>query len=237
MIIIASYGVLILIQMNQTYIGLGLSQWEQKILHYSPSFFRGLENSLYNPRHGHVQDFTILVMGNFEQILNENTSEKIKVSNANTEQIDVKDLKILDIIHSLENPRLRLGFSKLFIISRILISFPPLVQYCIIPSNSHHTSSPRPIGSNQSRKIGILDHLRKHLYVDDLMLSVDTIKEAILVRREIMDILVGMKMKIRKRASNSCNILDTIPPEDRHQTLSDSNNMISKDTKRLGVSW
>ena len=85
-----------------------------RIFHYSPLFFRGLEFSLTNPRHGHIQDFTILDMGNFEQNLNEDTSEKMKVSNANTEQLDGKDLKILDIIHSLENPRLRLGFSKLF---------------------------------------------------------------------------------------------------------------------------
>ena len=31
-------------------------------------------------------------------------------SNANTKPIGGEDLKILDIIHSLENPRLRLGF-------------------------------------------------------------------------------------------------------------------------------
>ena len=55
----------------------------------------------------------------------------MKVSNANTDQLDGKDLKILNIIHSSENPRLRLGFSKLFMISRILKSFPPMVQYCI----------------------------------------------------------------------------------------------------------
>ena len=52
---------------------------------------------------------------------------------ANTEPLDGKDLKILDIIHSLEKPRLRLGISKLFMISRILRSFPQWVQYCIIP--------------------------------------------------------------------------------------------------------
>ena len=79
--------------------------------------------------------------------------------------------------------------------------------------------------------------MRKHLYVDDLILSVDTIEEAILVRKEITDILGGMKMRIRKWASNSCEILDTIPPEDRYPTLNDTNNMISKDTKCLGVSW
>ena len=44
-------------------------------------------------------------------------------------------------------------------------------------------------------------------------------------------------MKIRKWASNSCEILDTIPPEDRYPTLNDADNMISKDTKCLGVSW
>ena len=38
-------------------------------------------------------------------------------------------------------------------------------------------------------EIWILDLMRKHLYVDDLILSVDTIEEAILVRREITDIL------------------------------------------------
>ena len=93
------------------------------------------------------------------------------------------------------------------------------------------------LAQSNPKKIWILDLLRKHLYVDDLILSVDTIEEAILVRREITDILGGMKMKIRKWASNSCEILDTIPPEDRYPTLNDANNMISKDTKCLGVSW
>ena len=46
-----------------------------------------------------------------------------------------------------------------------------------------------------------------------------------------------MKIKIRKWASNSRDILDTILPEDRYPTLNDSNNMISKDTLCLGVSW
>ena len=65
----------------------------------------------------------------------------------------------------------------------------------------------------------------------------DTIEGAILVRREITDILGEMKMKIRKWASNNDKILDTIPPEDRYPTLNDSDNLISKDTKCLGVSW
>ena len=82
-----------------------------------------------------------------------------------------------------------------------------------------------------------MELLRKHLYVDDLILSVDTIEEAILVRKEITDIFGEMKMKIRKWASNNDKILNTIPPEDRYPTLDDSDNLISKDTKCLGVSW
>ena len=42
--------------------------------------------------------------------LNLDTCEKTMLSNANTKPKGGKDLKILDIIHSLENPRLRLGF-------------------------------------------------------------------------------------------------------------------------------
>ena len=93
------------------------------------------------------------------------------------------------------------------------------------------------LAQSNPEKIWILNLLRKHLYVDDLILSVDTVDEAILVRREITDILGQIKMKIRKWASNNPDILDTIPPEDRYPTLDDSNNLISKDTKCLGVSW
>ena len=102
------------------------------------------------------------------------------------------------------------------------------------------------LAQSNPEKVWILDLLRKHLYVDDLILSVDTIEEAILVRREITDILGEIKMKIRKWASNSRDILMipspmlyryTIPPDDRYPTLDDSNNLISKDTKCLGVSW
>ena len=74
------------------------------------------------------------------------------------------------------------------------------------------------------------------MYVDDLILSEDTIEEAILVRRKITEILGEIKMR-KKWASNCRDILDTIPPEDRYPTLDNSNNLISKDTKCLGVSW
>ena len=93
------------------------------------------------------------------------------------------------------------------------------------------------VAQRNPEKRWILELLRKHLYVDDLILSVDTIEEAILVRKEITDILGEMKMKIRKWASNNDKILNTIPPEDRYPTLDDSDNLISKDTKCLGVSW
>merc|ERR1711894_168438 len=45
------------------------------------------------------------------------------------------------------------------------------------------------LAQSNPEKVWILDLLRKYLYVDDLILSVGTIEEAILVRREITDIL------------------------------------------------
>ena len=45
-------------------------------------------------------------------------------------------------------------------------------------------------------------------------------------------------MKIRKWASNSRDIIDAIPPEDRyHPTFDNTNNIISKDIKCVGSSW
>ena len=66
-------------------------------------------------------------MGHLNEQLNEDTSEKMMVSNANAEPLDGEDLKILGIIHNLEKHRLRLGISKLFIISM----GHQWVQYCI----------------------------------------------------------------------------------------------------------
>ena len=50
----------------------------------------------------------VIVIHNF----NEDASEKMKVSNAITELLDGKELKILDIFRSLEKPRLHLGTSE-----------------------------------------------------------------------------------------------------------------------------
>ena len=44
-------------------------------------------------------------------------------------------------------------------------------------------------------------------------------------------------MKIKKLSSNSRDILNTIPSGDTYPTLDDSNGLISKDTRCLGVSW
>ena len=49
-----------------------------RIFHYSPSFLQRLDINLYNPGHGHVQDFTILDMGKFNQYFSQDTSEKCR---------------------------------------------------------------------------------------------------------------------------------------------------------------
>ena len=47
------------------------------------------------------------------------------------------------------------------------------------------------------------------------MVSVDTIEEAIILRKEATEIFSEMKMKIRKWASNCEKVLKSIPEEDR----------------------
>ena len=87
----------------------------------------------------------------------------------------------------------------------------------------------------------------EHLYVDDLIVSVDTIAEAIMLREEINSIFGEIHMEIKKWASNSKEVLQTIPEKDLYpyeQKEADSTNLtfldgaiISKDTKCLGMSW
>ena len=43
--------------------------------------------------------------------------------------------------------------------------------------------------------------IREHLYVDDLIVSVDTVAEAILLRKEISSIFGEIHVKIKKWAS------------------------------------
>ena len=62
----------------------------------------------------------------------------------------------------------------------------PFLALATIHHHLDHLAQCNPV------EIWILDLLRKHLYVYDLILSVDTIKEAILVQKEIMHILGGM---------------------------------------------
>ena len=90
-------------------------------------------------------------------------------------------------------------------------------------------------------------------YVDDTIGSVDTVMEAMLVRSIATDIFSQMKMKIRKWATNSQELLKTLPEDDRYpfepigksgqdekftfQETIDDSNIIIKDTKCLGMSW
>ena len=89
--------------------------------------------------------------------------------------------------------------------------------------------------------------IREHLYVDDLIVSVDTVAEAIMLRKEISSIFGEIHMEIKKWASNSEEVLQTIPEKDLYpyeQKGTESNNLtfldstiISKDTKCLGMCW
>ena len=56
--------------------------------------------------------------------------------------------------------------------------------------------------------------IREHLYVDNLIVSVDTVAEAIMLRKEISSIFGEIHMEIKKWASNSEEVLQTIPEKD-----------------------
>ena len=94
--------------------------------------------------------------------------------------------------------------------------------------------------------------IKENLYVDDLVLSLSSEKEAIKIRKEITDIFRGMKMKIRKWASNSSRVLATIPRDDLYpyetkqlvetdagleKEMNFSESLISKATKIMGMAF
>ena len=53
--------------------------------------------------------------------------------------------------------------------------------------------------------------IKEHLYVNYLIVSLDTIAEAIMLRKEISSIFGEIHMETKTRASNSEEVLQTIP--------------------------
>ena len=68
--------------------------------------------------------------------------------------------------------------------------------------------------------------IKDHLYVDDLLGAVDSVEEAIELRKQIQRIFSMMKMKITKWSSNTPSLLKTIPK----QELSSHEEVVPKDT-------
>ena len=89
--------------------------------------------------------------------------------------------------------------------------------------------------------------IKEHLYVDDLIGSIDEEEEAITLRKQIQKIFEMMQMKITKWSSNSTRLLKTIPKEIRspYEEVGDKPNeiifgdpeIVSLTTKCLGMSW
>ena len=92
--------------------------------------------------------------------------------------------------------------------------------YLAIATVHYHLSK---ISKENPQKKELCQLLKESLYVDDLITGVNTVEEAIELRREVTEIFQGMKMMIRKWATNSHELLETIPEEDRYpfEPLSD----------------
>ena len=123
--------------------------------------------------------------------------------------------------------------------------------YLAIATVHHHLDK---VAKEEPQKEGLCQLLKESLYVDDLITGVNTVEEAIKMRKNVTDIFRGMKMTIRKWATNSHELLKTIPEDNRYpfEALTDEDSdglnvtffddqditsCISKDTKCLGMSW
>ena len=109
------------------------------------------------------------------------------------------------------------------------------------------------IAKEQPEKREICQMIKDSLYVDDFIAGADEVDEAILLRKNVTQIFLEMKMAIRKWATNSHELLETIPEDDRYPfepidgpskfndltfvEQQDHFGVIAKDTKCLGMSW
>ena len=123
--------------------------------------------------------------------------------------------------------------------------------YLAIATVHHHLNK---VAKEQPKKQELCRLLKDSLYVDDLITGANSVPEAIELRQDVTKIFEGMKMTIRKWATNSHELLETIPENDRYPfepinsdssddpTVTfidnqDATNIITKDTKCLGMSW
>ncbi len=99
---------------------------------------------------------------------------------------------------------------KVYRFKRVLIGAndSPCIAISVVHHHLEKIAKEKPHLSNLCKLI------KNNLYVDDLVISLKTEDEAIKMRREISEIFKSMKMKIRKWASNSTKVLQTIPKED-----------------------
>ena len=82
------------------------------------------------------------------------------------------------------------------------------------------------------------------IYIDDVLLSLKNVEEAIEVRQQISNIFAKAGMTMRKWVSSNSEVLAPIPPGHRApmEDLSfaqdnDNDHSLSKPTKVIGISW
>jgi len=84
-----------------------------------------------------------------------------------------------------------------------------------------------------------IDTIQNCFYVDDCLTSAPTVKEAATLRHEICQLLSKGGFKIMKWTSNSRQVIESIPPQERSKELKDLN--LSSDRlpkeQSLGLQW
>ena len=133
---------------------------------------------------------------------------------------------------------------------RTLLMVAKSSPYLVIPTVHYHLNN---VAMEQPQNEYICKMLLSSMYVDDVIGSADTVEEAISIRKFATEIFSQMCMKLRKWVTNSRELLKTIPKDDRYpfesivekredgnltfQEGSDNTNIITKDTKCLGMSF
>ena len=81
------------------------------------------------------------------------------------------------------------------------------------------------------------DIVNHNFYVDDCLLSFPSSKDAIRVRQNLVDLLAKAGFHLTKWKSNSAEVLETIPEEQRAKNTSVHTIDVSANAKVLGVHW
>ena len=83
----------------------------------------------------------------------------------------------------------------------------------------------------------MLEIVNKHFYVDDCLVSLAYVAEAVTAQTQLCDLLLKRGFRLRKWLSNSSEVLDQIPETERSKALHSYSFPEDVSERVLGVYW